>query len=125
MNILMVSSLESFLQLVGVLLVFVLVLGVTYMVTRWMAGYQKVHSYNKNLRVIDTVRIGNNKMICIVQAGQKYLVVGIGKEEIHLLGELAEEELRDLTFLSESPPEVLPESFQEILKKLKDKIPKK
>ena len=91
MNILLVSSLESFLQLIGVLLIFVVVLFVTYFATRWMAGYQKAHTYNKNLRIIDTIRIGTNKLVCIIQAGRKYLVVGIGKEEIRLLGELAEE----------------------------------
>ncbi len=125
MNILLVSSLESFLQLIGVLLIFVVVLFVTYFATRWMAGYQKAHTYNKNLRIIDTIRIGTNKLVCIIQAGRKYLVVGIGKEEIRLLGELAEDELRDLSFLDESQPEILPESFQEMLKKFKDKIPKK
>ena len=33
------SSFESFIQLIGVLVIFLFVLGVTYVATRWIAGY--------------------------------------------------------------------------------------
>ncbi len=124
MNILLVSSLESFLQLIGVLLIVVFVLWLTYAATKWMGNYQKMQSWQKNLRILDTIRIGNNKFICIVQAGIRYLVVAVGKDEIHMLAELSESELRDLSFLDESPQKAQG-SFQEILNQLKEKIPKK
>lgn len=124
MGILLSSSLESFLQLIGVLIIFVFVLVITYLTTRWMAGYQKAHTNNKNLRIIESIHVGNNKLISIIEAGSTYLVVAIGKEEVHLLTELSKEQLGDLSFLDEKP-DAVQENFQEILAKLKEKLPKK
>ena len=55
------SSFDSFVQLLGVLVIFVFVLGITYVATRWIAGYQKAHLFNKNLRIIETLRLTPNK----------------------------------------------------------------
>ena len=124
MSVLINSSWENFIQLFGVLLIFVAVLMITYLTTRWMGGFQKQQSKNRNLNIVETIRVGNNKMICIVRAGSKYLVVSIGKDEVNVLCELADDEVQIV-------PEdnigfsVSQESFQEILNRLKDKLPKK
>lgn len=115
------STLESFGQLIKVLLIFVFVLAMTYYVTRWIGGYQKTHSCGKNLKLVETMNLGSNKMISIVRAGSKYLVVAVGKEEMSLLAELSADEVQDLT----DNATVTQESFQEIFNKLKDKLPKK
>ncbi|MCI7323798.1 MAG: flagellar biosynthetic protein FliO [Lachnospiraceae bacterium] len=122
MNILLSGALESFLQLVGALLIFAFVLVLVYLVTRWMGVIQKGQSYNKNLHIVETIGVGNNKMISIVEAGTQYLVVAIGKDEIHLLAKLSREELKDFSFEEEKSPQ---ESFSEVMKKLKEKLPKK
>ena len=124
MSILAVSSLESFLQLVGVLLIFVFVLWITYLTTRWMGGFQKAHSNNKNLHIIETISVGNNKYLEIVQAGTKYLVVAVGKDEVEFLAELSEAELKEVPALNNSITSSA-ESFQDILSKVKEKFPKK
>lgn len=124
MNILMNSSFDNFLQLIWVLLIFVFVLLITYLTTRWIGGYQKTHLGNRNLNVIEAMRIGNNKSVCILQAGSKYLVVAVGKDEMHLLAELTEEEMKDVSFVQNTGM-IKQESFQEIFSKLKDKYPKK
>jgi flagellar protein FliO/FliZ len=123
-NILLESSFESFLQLLWVLLIFVFVLAVTYFSMRWMGKYQKTHSRNQYLAIVETIPAGSNKMIGIVQAGTKYLVVSIGKDEIRLLSELTEEEFVKI------PKEGwessgTQENFQNILNKLKNNFPKK
>jgi flagellar protein FliO/FliZ len=123
-SILLASSFESFLQLLWVLLIFVFVLAVTYFALRWMGKYQKTHSRNQYLAIIETIPAGSNKMIGIVQAGTKYLVVSIGKDEIRLLAELTEEEFVKL-------PKACREgsttqgNFQDILNNLKNNFPKK
>ena len=115
---------ESFFQLLGALLIFAFVILLTYLTTRWIAGFQKVRSHNKNLRIVETMGIGNNKMISIVEAGTVYLVVSVGKDEVQLLAQLAREQLKDYSFEQENQGEPQ-ESFSEILKKIKDKLPKK
>ena len=123
MGILMLSSsLDSFLKLISVLLVFVFVLAITYVVTRWTAGYQKVRMKSKNLQIIETIPAGNNKMICLLKAGTEYLVVSIGKEEIHPLMTLSESQLTDVSFLLDGDASNSGESFQEIFGQLKEKM---
>ena len=118
------SSFDSFIQLLGVLFIFIFVLGLTYVTTRWVAGYQKAHSFNRNLRVIETLRLTTNKYIQIVEAGDEYLVIALGKDEVRLLTKLTEEQLKEI------PSENLPdgftkESFSEIFDRIKKHIPKK
>lgn len=115
----MTSSLESFMQLISVLVIFVFVLVITYVTTRWMAGFQKSRSYNKNLKIIETIAVGNNKLISIVAVGKKYIAVSIGKDDVHFLTEIKEDELKDLSFLDEPDKESAKESFANILEKLK------
>ena len=122
MNILLANSFDSFLRLVGVLLIIIAVLVITSLTPRWMGGFQKAHSYNKNLQIVETIRVGNNKMISIIAVGTKYIVVSIGKDEVHFLTELTEEELK---VLPEQMDSAKGESFQNILDKVKNGFTKK
>lgn len=119
--ILAATSLDSFVQLITVLIIFVFVLILTYFTTRWMAGIQKGRSFNKNLKIIETISVGNNKMISIVEAGTKYIVVSIGKDEVNFLTELKEEDLKDLSFKNLQNTTQNAESFSAIMDKLKEK----
>lgn len=124
MTILLSSSFHSLVQLIGALIIFAFVLGITYLTTRWMGGFQKSRSNNKNLHIIETINVGNNKYISIVEAGTVYLVVSVGKDEVHLLTQLTREQLKDFSFEHVEEKESQ-ESFTEILEKIKDKLPKK
>ena len=117
---------ESFLQLISALLIFAFVLLITYFTTRWVGSYQRVRMKSKNLQVIESLQAGNNKSICLLKAGTEYIVVAVGKDEIHPLATLKEEQLTDLSFLNEGMDTVISgESFQEIFGQLKDKMSKK
>ena len=77
--ILLSSALGSFIQLLGVLIIFLFVLAITYFTTKWIGNYQKTNFANKNLQIVESIRVGNNKFIAIVKAGEVYLVVAVGK----------------------------------------------
>jgi len=119
------SGFSNFMQLLGVLLIFIFVLVITYFTTKWIAGYQKNKSYNKNLRVIETLKLTQNKYIQIVEAGDVYLVIGIGKDEITMLTTLTEEQLKDLDTYEVTKQAAAGENFQDILNKIKTHLPKK
>ena len=120
------ASMESFIQLIVALLIFVFVLVLTYLTTQWIGKYQKGHMNSKNLRIIETIPAGQNKHICLLKAGSQYLVVAVGKDEIHLLSTLTEDQLTDVSFLNEIPDTMITgETFQEIFGQLKDKMSKK
>lgn len=118
------SSVQSFFQLIGVLLIFIFVLIATWFATRFIAGYQKVQTQGKNLKVVETLRLTNNKYVQVIQAGEKYLVIAVGKDEVRLLTTLTAEELTEW-----ESPETTGVPFQDAMKealgKFKDYLPKK
>ncbi|SDX83632.1 FliO/MopB family protein [Lachnobacterium bovis] len=119
------STIESFIQLIGVLLIFLIVLAMAYYVTKWLAKYEKIQGHNSNLDVVEATKIGTNKAICLIRIGEKYIVVAIGKDNVTYLTEVKKDELTDLSFLERKEIPKPEDSFQEILAKIKEKIPKK
>ena len=85
---------ESFTQFLTVILVFVLVLVLTYLTTRFVGSYQKTKAATRNFDVIETYRITNGKYLQIVRIGSKYVVIGIGKDDITRICELSEEDIK-------------------------------
>lgn len=124
MGILVSSSIESFVQLIGVLLIFVFVFVITYFTTKWMGNIQRGRLTSNNLRVLETIAIGNGKLICLIETGNVYLVVSVGKDNVHTLAQLTMDDLKDTSFLKDKESGTTSDSFQEILAKVKDKIPK-
>ncbi|HOO28369.1 MAG TPA: flagellar biosynthetic protein FliO [Lachnospiraceae bacterium] len=114
---LLTSGLESAAQFLTVLLVFILVLILTYFTTRWVGKFQKLQSNNKNFEVIETCKLTSNKYLQIVRAGKKYLVIAVGKDSVTMLTELAKEDI-DLTPAGPAAQD----NFQKIFEKAKDKI---
>ncbi|MDE6184752.1 MAG: flagellar biosynthetic protein FliO [Lachnospiraceae bacterium] len=110
---------DSYIQFITVLILFVFVLAATYLITRWIAQYQKGKAGTGNLEIVETCRVSANKYVQIIRAGKKYLVVAIGKDEIHMLSELSEEEID----LQENRQEQALDfaSVLDRVKKLKDK----
>ena len=117
--ILLSSAGESFFQLIFALVVFVLVLGLTTVVTKWIAGYQKTQGLNKNLEIVEAIRLSNNKFVQIIRAGEdKYFVVATGKDEVTLLGELSSSQLREY---DETNAVIMPVDFKSVLEKFSKK----
>ena len=92
------SFMNSVIDLITVLVIFVFVLALTYYVTRWIAGYQRTKTAQGNLSVLEGIRVSNSQSIQIVRAGtDKYLVVGVSKDQMTLLATLTADELRATT----------------------------
>ena len=123
--ILLSSTGENIFQLIIVLFCFLIVLALTYYVTRWIAGYQKSQSISKNLSVVETLKLTTNKYIQLIQAGKDtYYVIAIGKDEITVLGQLSGEQLKEMpsqnmTILTAKG------DFADALQKFKEHLPKK
>ena len=95
MTILLTGRTNSYAQFITVLVVFVLVLAVTALVTKWIANYQKVQSVNVNIEVIETTRISSNKYIQVVRLGERYVAIAVCKDTVTLLGEIPKEQLKE------------------------------
>ncbi|MBE5916117.1 MAG: hypothetical protein E7273_04670 [Pseudobutyrivibrio ruminis] len=120
MVVLLSSAGESFFQLIFALVVFVGILALTAFVTKWIAGYQKTQGLNRNLEIIEAIRLSNNKYIQIIRAGEdKYFVIAIGKDEVTLLGELSSSQLKEIEVGDNSIQGSI--DFKSILEKLTKK----
>ncbi|MCX4339712.1 MAG: flagellar biosynthetic protein FliO [Lachnospiraceae bacterium] len=85
---------DSYVQFITVLLLFVFVLAVTALVTRWIGGYQKGRSAGMNMELLEAIRLSNNKYIQLVRVGRKYLALAVCKDTVTMLSEIPEEELQ-------------------------------
>ena len=120
--ILLSASFRSLMQLIGVLIIFVFVLIITYVTTKGVGGFQKTQMSKGNLTVLETIRIANGKFLQLVKAGEQYFVIAVGKDEVTKIAELTEDQLSVRTSDDMKNSQ---ESFQEIFHKLKDHFPKK
>lgn len=114
----MLLSTNGYAQLITVLVVFVVVLGVTAWVTKWLANYQKSQNAGRNVEVIETTHIANNKWVQIIRTGKTYKVIAISKDNVTFLGDIDESELRDIKTGSGVSP--FKSMFDKALKKDKD-----
>lgn len=87
------KSIDSYMQFMTVLILFLFVLLVTYWVTKWTAGYQRVKTANANMEIVETIPLSNNKYVQIIRVGRKYLAVAICKDTVTMLSEIPEEDL--------------------------------
>ncbi len=114
------SRLDSAAQFATVLIVFILVLALTYFTTRWVGKIQKSQVHNRNFEVVETFKVTTNKYLQIVRIGKKYVVIAIGKDSITQITELDETEI-ELT----PAGTVTQDSFQRIFDKAKERIHKR
>ena len=110
------GAVESVIQLIVVLIMFLFVLALAYLTARFAGKFQGSIQSRSNVRILETARIGNNKYIQIVKVGSRYIVLGIGKDDVTFLTELKEDELN-----LEALEDKTKGSFKDILSQLQKK----
>ena len=114
--------LSNIMQLLVVVIVFFLVLAVTYYATKWVAKSGVIQSQSANIKVIETFKIAPNKYIQIIKLGSKYYSIGVTKENITFLTPLEEEQL-EFAEKEENQQQAIPfrDMLGKIIKKEKEK----
>lgn len=87
------SGESNVLQLMGLLIVFILILVVTYYTTRFVAGVKNGVTKNSNFKVLETYRLSQNKYLQLIQIGTKYFVIAVSKDNVNFLAELNENDI--------------------------------
>ncbi len=109
------SSGNSFLQLLCSIAVFVAILFVAFIVTKWIGNYQQIQMKNNNMEVLETMRIMNGKCIQIVRIAEEYIVIAVCKDTVTFLTKLDADSIEELrNNISEEK-----ESFQDVLNKFR------
>lgn len=86
---------NSILGTIGSLLIallgFILIIYLAYFATKKMGKRMSIRGVgNKNIKILESVAIGQNKSIAIIEAAGKVLLIGITQNEITLICELDE-----------------------------------
>lgn len=94
------NDFSSYFSFISAFVILIGVLFLTYVSTRWLAqkSMSANTSYSRNMVVLDRLPIGQDKMLLIVQAGERKLLLGSGSHGIHLLFEFSSEEMLDQEF---------------------------
>ena len=67
MSIFAADAVMSLLRLISLIIVFIIVLAVTYYVTRWVGGYQKEKYSKGNIQIVEARQLGQNKFIYVAK----------------------------------------------------------
>lgn len=114
------SSLKSIGQLICVVLLFLFVLALAYAAARIAGSFQSnVTNKNSNFQVIEVFRLSNSKIIEIIKIGNRYLALAICKDNVTVLTELNESEIK------EKESSLKPIDFSSVLDKIKNEIQEK
>ena len=80
---------------------------------------------NKKLQIVESIKIGTNKFICLIKAGEIYLVVAVGKDEVTMLAQLTEEQLSEVPIRDVVAGNGTTDNFKDVLEKMKGHFSKK
>ncbi|BCJ95233.1 hypothetical protein acsn021_28020 [Anaerocolumna cellulosilytica] len=87
------STWDSLLQLLGVSILFVGILAITVLTTKFVGGVKMGMTKNSNFKVIETFKVTQNKYLQLVQIGKRYFVIAVGKDEMNVVAELQESDV--------------------------------
>lgn len=115
------ENISSALSVISLILIFIFIVVLAYFTTRFIARYQS-NSINtrSNMRIIESMRVSNNKFIAIVEVCNSFYIIGVGKDEITLIDKLDSEDADVLKNgqLSDAGKKI---DFKEILSQIKNK----
>ncbi len=114
------NRIEAFVQLITLVIIFALVLAMTYFATRFVGNYKKEKMAGTNISVLETFRLSNSKYIQIIKMGSKFLAIAICKDSVTVLCELQESDLE----FTEVSTQVKSENFKAVLDKFRKDKPK-
>ena len=89
----MTTTVESLIELLGLILIFILVAVVCHFTTKFVAGRQLSYRKVGNFELVETFAIAQNKYLQLVRMGKKYVVISVSKENVTYITELEEEEV--------------------------------
>ena len=111
------ERMDSFIQFITVLFIFLFVLIITYFVTKWIAKYQKTQTASTNIEIIETQRITTSKFIQLIRVGSKYFTIAVCKDTVTMISEVSKE---DIIFVDHQNIENM--NFSNIFEKVKSRV---
>lgn len=117
---------ESLLSLAWMLICVVAIAALAYVFTRYIAGRGGAGVIGApgkgQLRVLARLSVGREQSVLLVQAGEKYLLLGVASSGVSVLERLTKEEAQQMCpGLDQPPPPGFREAFGEVLRQRKQR----
>lgn len=87
------STFAGIFKLIFLVIIFIVILVLSYLVTKWYANSGLVKNKTNNIEIKESFQLAPGKMISIVRIGEKYVALAQFKDNVVKLAELTEEEL--------------------------------
>lgn len=122
------TMLDNILSLMWVLVCVLVIVVLAYLFTKYVAGkgggFLGPGGGTDRFKVLTRLSLGREQSLALVQAGERYFLLGVTSAEVTLVSELSQEEAQAL-YPSPSDPSAAPPSFSEALRTvLKQKKPR-
>ncbi len=111
------SGFGNFVEFIYVMLIFVAVLVITYFGTRFIGKFQSNKYSAGNIELLEAGRLSASQYIQIVRIGQKIYALAVSKENVTVIGELSEDDIKLPEALDKK---VKVQGFAEIFEKVKN-----
>ncbi|MCM1170660.1 MAG: flagellar biosynthetic protein FliO [Clostridium sp.] len=107
-------------QTIKLILIFIIILVLAYYGTKLVAGFHKNSlSGRTNLKIVESMSLGNNKFLVVVEIDGSYYALGVGKDNVTLIDKLSDYTPRDAEgFHDVDNPK---KSFKDVLAQFKTK----
>ena len=86
------NAVNNFARFITMLIIFILILVLTYYTTRFVAGAKKGSFKSGNMEVLECLQLGGGKCLQLLRLGKRYVVVAVTKDNVEMLAELDEDE---------------------------------
>ena len=111
----------AWLSLLWVLFCVVVIIGLAYWVTKQMARRGGIAAFGaakgtEQFQVLARLALGKEQMLVLVQAGERYFLLGVTQSAISTLAELDREEAQ--AWFAKQGEQAAPPSFREALQKV-------
>ncbi len=87
------STFAGIFKLIFLVIIFIVILVLSYLVTKWYANSGLVKNKTNNIEIKESFQLAPGKTISIVRIGEKYVALAQFKDNVVKLTELTEEEL--------------------------------
>ena len=87
------STFAGIFKLIFLVVIFIVILVLSYLVTKWYANSGLVKNKTNNIEIKESFQLAPGKTISIVRIGEKYVALAQFKDNVVKLAELTEEEL--------------------------------
>lgn len=87
------STFAGIFKLIFLVIIFIVILVLSYLVTKWYANSGLIKNKTNNIEIKESFQLAPGKTISIVRIGEKYVALAQFKDNVVKLAELTEEEL--------------------------------